>query len=81
MNWWEFQNFAGMASQPVPLTLITYKTFCNRTTGCETTGKEVEGFENPVFPNAKNERDSMKQPPGNLESSKSKLQSDIYNRI
>jgi len=36
-------------------TLIKYKTFCDGTTGSETTGQNVEGFENPVFQNSKNE--------------------------
>ena len=31
------------------------KTCCDGTTGSETTGQNVEGFENPVFQNSKNE--------------------------
>jgi len=36
-------------------TVRICKTFCDGTTGSETTGQNVEGFENPVFQNSKNE--------------------------
>ena len=36
-------------------TLMKIKTFYDGITDSETTGKKVEGFENPVFQDSKNE--------------------------
>ena len=58
-------------------TLIIYKRFSDGTTGSETTGKEVQGFGNPVFQNSKNEENFMKQTSGKLELKKLEIQSDI----
>ena len=58
-------------------TLILYKRFCDGTTGSETTGKEVEGFGNPVFQNSKNEENFIKQSSRKLNSKKREVQSDI----
>jgi len=45
--------------------------------GSETTGKEVEGFQNPVFQNSKNEENFIKQSSGKLDIKKREVQSDI----
>ena len=62
-------------------TFIIYKRFCDGTTGSKTTGKEVEGFGNPVFQSSKNEENFIKQSPGKLDSNKLKIQSYIYKDI
>ena len=62
-------------------TLIIYKGFCDGTTGSETTGKEVQGFGNPVFQNSKNTENFIKQSSGKLDSKKREVQSDIFNVI
>jgi len=58
--------------------LRIYKTFYDGTTGSETTGKKVEGFENPVFTNSKIEENFIKDSPGKLNSYSLKIQSYIY---
>ena len=58
-------------------TLIIYKRFCDGTTGSKTTGKNVEGFGNPVFQNSKNEENFIKQSSRKLNSKKREVQSDI----
>ena len=45
--------------------------------GSETTGKKVEGFENPVFQNSKNEENFIKQTSGKLDSKILEVQSDM----
>ena len=62
-------------------TFITYKRFCDGTTGSKTTGKEVEGFGNPVFQNSKNEENFIKQSSRKLNSKKREVQSDIFKVI
>ena len=58
-------------------TLIIYKRFCDGTTGSKTTGKEVEGFGNPVFQSSKNEENLIKQTSGKLDSKILEVQSDM----
>jgi len=58
-----------------------YKTLRNGTTGSETTGKKVEGFENPVFQNSKNEENFIKRTSGKLDSKKLEVQSDTFKVI
>ena len=58
-------------------TFLIYKIFCNGTTGSKTTGKEVEGFGNPVFQSSKNEENFIKQTSGKLDSKILEVQSDI----
>ena len=56
------------------------KTFCDGTTGSETTGKTVEGFENPVFTSRKSKGNFIKQISGKLDSSNSKSKGDVYKK-
>ena len=57
-------------------TFRIYKTLRNGTTGSETTGKKVEGFENPVFQNSKNEENFIKRTSAKLDSKKREVQRD-----
>ena len=54
-------------------TVRICKTFCDRTAGSETTGQNVEGFENPVFQNQKNEGNFINQTPVKLDSNNLKI--------
>ena len=62
-----------MAFQPMLFALIINKTFYDGTTGSETTGQNVEGFENPVFRNQKNEGNFINQTPVKLDANNLKI--------
>ena len=62
-----------MAFQPMRFTVRICKTFCDGTTGAETTGQNVEVFENPVFRNQKNEGNFINQTPVKLDANNLKI--------